>query len=94
MGDDMHTASLFPGADQLAAALAHDAPPLIAMRAPGAPEVRVTLSAPVLDAALSKHIIITGQAKRDALEKAKEIGDPMQAPILSVLNGATIHWAP
>ncbi len=35
MGADMHTASLFPGADRLAEALAPDAPILLAMRAPG-----------------------------------------------------------
>jgi 6-phosphogluconolactonase len=33
MGADMHTASLFPGADNLAAALDDHAPPLMAMRA-------------------------------------------------------------
>ena len=94
MGDDMHTASLFPGAADLAAALAPDAPILLPMRAPGDAEARVTVSARVLDGALSKHVLITGQAKRDALEKAQDIGDPMQAPILSVLAGATVHWAP
>ena len=48
MGADMHTASLFPGADNLAAALTDDAPPLMAMRAEAAGEPRVTLTAPVL----------------------------------------------
>ena len=94
MGDDMHTASLFPGAPSLGAALAPDAPILMVTESPEATEPRVTLSAHVLNDALSKHVIITGQSKRDALEKAQQIGDPMQAPILSVLNGATVHWAP
>ena len=60
MGADMHTASIFPEADRLAEALDPHAPPLLAMRAPGAPEPRVTLTAPVLDAAIVKHIVITG----------------------------------
>ncbi len=93
MGNDMHTASLFPGADQLSAALAPDAPPLMAMRAPGALEPRVTLTAPVLAAAIDKHIVITGSTKREAFEKAKASSDPMLAPISAVWAGATIHWA-
>ncbi len=93
MGADMHTASIFPGADKLAEALADDAPMLVPMRAPGAPEPRVTLSAPVLKAALSTHILITGAEKRAALEKAQHLA-PIDAPIRAVLPGATVHWAP
>ncbi len=93
MGADMHTASLFPGADRLAEAMADDAPILVPMRAPGAPEPRVTLSAPVLAGAIQKHIVITGKQKRDALRTARNLGDPMQAPIAAVLSGATVHWA-
>ncbi|MEE9428458.1 MAG: 6-phosphogluconolactonase [Paracoccaceae bacterium] len=93
MGDDMHTASLFPGADKLAAALAPDAPPLMAMRAPGAPEPRVTLTAPILAAAQDKHIVITGPEKRTAFEAAQKISNPMHAPVTAVWAGATVHWA-
>ena len=93
MGADMHTASLFPGADRLAEAMADDAPILVPMRAPGAPEPRVTLSAPVLAGAIQKHIVITGKQKRDALRTARNLGDPLQAPIAAVLSGATVHWA-
>ncbi len=93
MGNDMHTASLFPGADQLAAALAPDAPSMMAMRAPGAPEPRMTLTAQVLDAAIDKHVVIIGADKRAALDKAKATHDPMLAPISAVWSGATIHWA-
>lgn len=93
MGEDMHTASLFPGADRLADALAEDAPPVMAIRAPGAPEPRVTLTGPVLAGALSCHVLITGAAKRAALERALEADDPLKAPIRIVLDGATVHWA-
>ncbi|WP_095589243.1 6-phosphogluconolactonase [Actibacterium ureilyticum] len=93
MGADMHTASLFPGADRLAEALASDAPILMAMRAPGAPEPRVTLTAPVLGGAVSTHIVITGADKRAALDRARAVADPSQAPIMTVLNAATVHWA-
>lgn len=92
MGADRHTASLFPGADRLTDALAHDAPTLLPMRAPGAPEPRITLSAPVLDGALRKHVLIFGAEKRAALEGAK--GLPVEeAPINAVLDEAYIHWA-
>lgn len=93
MGADMHTASLFPGADKLAEALAHDAPVLMPMRAPGAPEPRITLTAPVLAGALKTHIVITGTEKRAAVERAHSLNDVMKAPVSTVLSGATIHWA-
>ncbi|MEC7668599.1 MAG: 6-phosphogluconolactonase [Pseudomonadota bacterium] len=92
MGADMHTASIFPEADKLDDALAPNAPVLLPMRAPGAPEPRITLSAEALDGAMSKHILIFGAEKRAALENAKGKA-PKDAPINAVLNGATVHWA-
>ncbi|MGB7317423.1 MAG: 6-phosphogluconolactonase [Planktotalea sp.] len=93
MGTDMHTASIFPGADKLTEALASNAPILVPMRAPGAQEPRITLSARVLDGALRKHIVIIGAEKREAFEKAKSL-KPVDAPIKAVLSGADVHWAP
>ncbi|MDW4548736.1 6-phosphogluconolactonase [Defluviimonas sp. D31] len=93
MGADMHTASLFPGADGLAEALDDDAPLLVPIRAPGAGETRVTLSARVLADAMSCHVVITGAEKRKALERAQNLSAD-EAPILSVLANATVHWAP
>ncbi len=93
MGEDMHTASLFPGGDNLAKALASGAPALVAMTAPGLDTPRVTLSADVLNGAMNKHLVILGAAKRAALEKAAALGDPMQAPVAAVLDGLTVHWA-
>ncbi len=92
MGTDRHTASLFPGADKLAEALDPHAPVLLAMRAPGAEEPRVTLTARVLDGALSKHVLIFGAEKRAALETARGM-DVEEAPINAVLNEAKVHWA-
>lgn len=92
MGTDLHTASIFPGADRLTEALSPDAPTLLPMRAPGAPEPRITLSAHVLNGALAKHVLIFGTEKREALERAK--GLPVEeAPINAVLDGAKVHWA-
>ncbi|MDG1375621.1 MAG: 6-phosphogluconolactonase [Yoonia sp.] len=91
MGADMHTASIFPEADQLDLAL-NGTDVLVAMRAPSAPEPRITLSADVLRGAMSRHIVIIGDEKRAALEKARTL-TPIEAPIAAVLNGATVHWA-
>ena len=92
MGADMHTASLFPGADRLEDALRSDAPVLMPMRAPGAGEPRVTLTARVLNGALKKHVLIFGAEKRAALEAAAGLS-AREAPINAVLDGATVHWA-
>ncbi len=91
MGSDMHTASIFPGADRLDHALTGD-DLLVAMRAPGAPEPRITLSAKVLNAAMHRHILIVGADKRAALERAATLS-PQEAPVAAILPGTTVHWA-
>ncbi|WP_298558138.1 6-phosphogluconolactonase [uncultured Aliiroseovarius sp.] len=93
MGEDMHTASLFPGADHLDEALSRYAPPLLPMRAPGADEPRVTLTAPILNGAMSKHLLILGAAKRDALNKAMSEKHVRLAPVKAVMSDMTVHWA-
>jgi len=92
MGTDMHVASLIPGADGLAAALAADAPPLVVLRAPGAAEARVSLSAPALAGALRLHLLIAGPEKRAALERARTL-PVAEAPVRALLDEATVHWA-
>jgi 6-phosphogluconolactonase len=92
MGLDMHTASLFPGADLLAFGLAPDAPLLLPMRAEAAGEPRITLTAPALTSARHIHILITGADKRAVLTRAQTL-PPQDAPVALVLPKATIHWA-
>lgn len=92
MGADMHVASLFPGAQGLDAALGARAPVLTALRSDAAPEPRVSLSARVLDGALSKHLLITGPDKRAAFERALDL-PPEEAPVQAVLRDMTVHWA-
>lgn len=92
MGNDMHTASMFPGADRLAEALDTKAPPLMPIRAEGAGEPRITLTRPVLSGALFTHLLIMGPEKREALEKAQKM-DPIEAPIRAFLDDVTVHWA-
>lgn len=92
MGEDMHTASLFPGAEGLDEALSRKAPILVPIRRSDLPETRISLSARVLNGALSKHLLITGQAKHAAVEAARLL--PVKdAPVGTVLNDIKIHWA-
>ncbi|MCR9125934.1 MAG: 6-phosphogluconolactonase [Rhodobacteraceae bacterium] len=91
MGADMHTASLFPGSPDLARALSAQAPVLMAVEAPGAPEPRATLSAAVLNGAMDKHMVIFGTEKRAALERAAQL-PPETAPVAAILQDMTIHW--
>ena len=92
MGLDMHTASLFPDAEGIKAAMADDAPPLMMMQPPSQPEARITLTAPVLAAAKHINIMITGADKRAVVEG---MGAPLpeKAPVSILLGRAQVHWA-
>lgn len=92
MGNDMHTASLFPGLASTVAALAPDAPAVLPVEGAGE-EPRITLTAPALKKAISTHLLIMGPEKREALEKARNL-PPIEAPIGVFLNDITVHWAP
>lgn len=92
MGEDMHTASLFPKGSSLDEALTTQVP-LSAMQAPGAPEPRITLTAHALNTAWHRHVLIIGPKKREALEAAQTLS-PTQAPVAAILPGSKIHWAP
>ena len=102
MGDDGHTASIFPGPD-LQAAL--DAPK--ARRAIGvtpdpmpadAPVARVTLTRAAILQARALMLALTGADKRTLVERAIADGASSRAPIGRVLAEAEqaidIHWAP
>ena len=98
MGTDGHTASLFPGADRLDEGLDPEgAATVLAMRAPGAPEPRVTLAAPVLNGAARIYLLITGDDKRAVLDRALEDGPVREMPVRAVLRGpgsVTVYCAP
>ena len=98
MGEDWHIASLFPGSDRLEDALSPEcATPTLLLRAPGAPEERITLTAPALTGAGRCYLLIHGAAKRAALEQARTAAGPADAPVRLVLdepNPATVYWAP
>lgn len=78
MGDDGHTASLFPHHPQLAAAMTDDAPDVaLILESPKPPAERFTLSARRLLDAQHLFIHITGEAKRSVLESAEAAALPI-----------------
>lgn len=92
MGEDLHTASLFPGARGTAAAMSFNAPILCAVSPADQPEERITLSARALNGAMDKHLVIFGDAKRAAFEKSARMA-PEDAPVRAVMEGGIVHWA-
>jgi 6-phosphogluconolactonase len=62
------------------------------MRAPGAGEPRVTLTARVLADAMAVHLLLTGADKKEAVAAAERL-PPETAPVRAVLANATVHWA-
>ena len=96
MGADMHTASLFPGAPELRAALAEGAPALMEVTPPDQPERRITLTGPVIASASVIHVLITGSDKLAALAAALIDGPVAAAPIRVALTApcpVTVHYA-
>lgn len=89
MGDDMHTASLFPGTPGLSGLLdLNDARIVEVVSPPGADEARVTLTATALTTASHTYLLIRGPDKRAALSRALEIQDREAAPICAILETA------
>lgn len=96
MGDDGHTASFFPGADNLAEITDPAAPArLAAVRAPAAGEPRITFTLPPLLAADALFLHIEGPRKRAVLETAARGED---LPICAILAHASrpvdVVWCP
>lgn len=99
MGTDGHTASFFPGGNNLAAALDLTLPRrVMTMEAPGAGEARLTLSFSSLHDAGLLVVHIEGAEKKSVLDKALSGTDEADMPIRAVLERAAttpeIYWAP
>ena len=86
LGTDGHTASLFPDAPEISAALASDAPPAMAMHPPSQPEARLTLTATPLSQARFLALHIEGAQKHLTLEKAAKGGVEAEMPVRAILK--------
>lgn len=95
MGEDAHTASLFPCASALKEGLTTDAGALVT-RPRSAPHQRVSLSRRRLEMTDCGVIHIVGQNKKSVLEAAIKSGDEMRHPISAFWgpSGFDCWWAP
>ena len=98
MGDDGHTASLFPGSDALAAGLDMDSGrDCIAVTPLDAPHQRMSLTLPRLLNSQQIVIHISGASKQQVLSQAEAGDDVMELPIRSILQQQqtplAIYWA-
>jgi len=101
MGEDGHTASLFPEASQLNAAL-NCQDPYTSLDATGCPVAglwpqRITLTPRGWRDAASRLLIIRGAAKKAVFETAIASGDMHKYPVLAAINVGKapldVHWA-
>lgn len=95
MGDDGHTASIFPDAAQLDAALAPNAACYLHVTPPQAPHERISLSLAALRACGHLVLYVTGPHKRDVLLAAqKQVDTRLPISHLAAEPGAPldVYW--
>lgn len=94
MGDDGHTASLFPASPNLAEALQTDSPRrCLPMMAPSVPYQRLSMTRALLASARFKVLAIQGEGKLETLRKALAGDDIAQMPVRAFLHSALdIYW--
>ncbi|WP_044875159.1 6-phosphogluconolactonase [Pseudomonas sp. LFM046] len=96
MGEDGHTASLFPGSPNLEKALsATCSQRCLPMQAPSVPRQRLSLTLPVLAGAHLTLLAVQGLAKLATLADALAGDDVAAMPIRAFLRRPLeIHWCP
>lgn len=96
MGDDGHTASLFPGAANLAEGLAPANPgALIVVVPPVAPHTRISMTLAEILRAPRRYLAIAGSGKRAVLEQAAQrVDDALPISHLLQTEGVLdVYWA-
>lgn len=95
MGDDGHTASLFPNSPLLVHGLDSEGTArCLPMLAPTPPEQRISMTYPLLSSARVQCLAIQGSAKLETLRQALRL-EPLQMPIRAFLHSPLeIYWCP
>jgi len=99
MGDDGHTASLFPGSLALSRALDASAPAgCVAVNALATPHARVSLNLAALLDARRIVLHIEGESKWQVYQRARVPGSAAELPVRSILHQkevpVDVFWAP
>jgi 6-phosphogluconolactonase len=99
MGDDGHTASLFPHSPGLAAAIDAQAPPgCAAMIAPAPPLSRMSLNLAALLDSRRIGLLIMGGGKWATYQRAEGAGPVSEMPVRALLRQqqvpVTVYWSP
>ncbi len=84
LGEDGHTASLFPGAEHPVGQLVHPV-----FDAPKAPPKRISLSATALSAATQVLVLVSGAGKRDAVRMWRS-GAPLPITMVRPASGVDV----
>jgi 6-phosphogluconolactonase len=97
MGNDGHTASLFPDASDIEYAIGADQL-CIVQDVPSQKRTRISLTPKALLNSCEINVLVFGDAKQDMLEKAAGSGPSAEFPIRIVLHQTqvpvTTYWAP
>lgn len=97
MGEDGHTASLFPCSEQVADGLNMSSGKIcIAVQPTTAPHQRISLTLPALLNSRNIFLHLTGEAKKEVLKDALANNTELEKPVTAVVNRApvTLMWAP
>jgi 6-phosphogluconolactonase len=97
MGEDGHTASLFPCSEQIAQGLdLESGDAFIAVQPKTAPNQRLSLTLPAILNSNQIFLHLTGESKRDVLDTVLSDDDALVMPIRAVINSADVEllWAP
>jgi 6-phosphogluconolactonase len=90
MGEDGHTASLFPGSD----AVKEESKWVVATRMKQLEQDRITLTAPIFNHAAHVMFLVTGQGKAKRLSEVlrhRPKSDPLPAQLVQPVDG-TLEW--
>ncbi len=98
MGNDGHTASLFPDAPEIVRALSADADPVMVLAPSSQPELRLSLTPTALIRTNLLVLHIEGADKRAVFETAMGEGPEVEMPVRTILRNdiqsTQVYWCP